>query len=453
MRRHAVVRSSIGALVLAACVAACAGGGSTTPSPGVVLPDGGGTAAPTSTPTSISQPTSTPTSTPTPAATTTPPAVNAALHVPSGFSASVIASIGGARELAALPNGDLLVATNGTTVYLIPGAENAGIASNPVTFANLPQSDSPEQGIAFGGGYVFVAAQYGVYRAQYTTGAQSGTFSKIASVRTGVVAPGTDGDVHHTSSIAVSGSYLYVGVGSSCNACTETDPTRATVQRMALDGTGMVTQATRIRNAMAFATDPTTGNVWAGGAGQDNLPYGHPYEFMDPVSTHAVGADYGWPACEEDHVAYTSGANCSSTIAPMLEFPAYSTLIGATFYPASQTGPYVFPSAWRGGLFVSAHGSWHTPAGSSVPADPPHVAFVPFSGGVPATGVNWSNPAVQWNDFFTGFQSSSGSRIGRTAGVAVGASGSLFVADDQTGAIYRIRPASSTPAAIKRLPR
>jgi glucose/arabinose dehydrogenase len=439
--RHRLVRSSIGALVLAACVAACSGGGSSTPSPGVVLPDGGGTLAPSSTPTPM------PTATPTPAATTTPPAVNAALHVPSGFAASVIASIGSARELAALPNGDLLVGTEGQPVYLIPGAENAGIASNPVVFATLP--DSPAQGVAYGGGYVFVATQYGVYRAAYTTGAQSGTFSKIASVRTGSISPTTDNDVHHTSSIAVSGNDLYVGVGSSCNACVETDPTRASVQRMALDGTGMVTQATRIRNAMAFATDPTTGNVWAGGAGQDNLPSGHPYEYMDPVSTHALGADYGWPVCEEDHVAYTTGANCASTIAPALEFPAYSTLIGATFYPANQSGPYVFPSAWRGGLFVSAHGSWHT-TGTGAYYDLPHVAFVPFSGAAPTHAVNWSDPTTQWNDFFTGFSQSAGRR---STGVAVGASGSLFVADDAAGVVYRIRPTSSTPAAIKRLPR
>ncbi|MBV9737347.1 MAG: hypothetical protein JO177_04175 [Candidatus Eremiobacteraeota bacterium] len=33
-----------------------------------------------------------------------------------------------------------------------------------------------------------------------------------------------------------------------------------------------------------------------------------------------------------------------------------------------------------------------------------------------------------------------GSRIGRPTGVAVGPQGDLFVADDQTGNIYRIRP-------------
>ena len=78
-----------------------------------------------------------------------------------------------------------------------------------------------------------------------------------------------------------------------------------------------------------------------------------------------------------------------------------------------------------------------------VPVDPPHVAFVPFSGAAPARAVNWNDPTAQWNDFFTGFQHADGSRIGRVTGVAVGAQGSLFVADDQNGVVYRIRPASS----------
>ena len=94
---------------------------------------------------------------------------------------------------------------------------------------------------------------------------------------------------------------------------------------------------------------------------------------------------------------------------------------------------------------MSIHGSWHTANG--VPVDPPHVAFVPFAGAAPARAVNWSDPTAQWNDFFTGFQTAAGSRIGRTTGVAVGAQGSLFVADDDTGAIYRIRPSALATSA------
>jgi glucose/arabinose dehydrogenase len=420
-------------------LAACSGGGGSSSPSGGSLP--GATATPAATTTPSPAPTGTPYS-----GATAPPA-NAQLQVPSGFAVSVIANVPEARELAALPNGDLIVGSEGTTIWIVPNADGPGAAGTPSHFADI--SDTPAQGVAFGDGYVFAATQHGVYRMAYTTGALTGTSQQIASVRQGTVAPNSDGDVHTTSSVALSGTTLYVGVGSSCNACTEVDPTRATVQKMGVDGSGMTTQATQLRNAIALATDPTTGNVWAGGAGQDDLTEYHPYEFMDPVSTRTAPANYGWPACEENHVAYTSGANCSTEVAPALEFPAYSTLIGAAFYPANQSGAYAFPSAWRGGLFVSAHGSWHANS-SGVPLDPPHVAFVPFSGSMPATAVNWSNPAAQWNDFFTGFQSASGSRIGRTTGVAVGPNGSLFVADDQNGVVYRIRPLGTGTQSIRR---
>jgi glucose/arabinose dehydrogenase len=423
--------------LLAVALAACAGGGTTSPAPIVQPPGPGSNGGPTSAPSTAPSvaPTATPLPTPTPVPTASVPPAPAAdpnLHVPAGFLVSTIAHVGGARQLAALPNGDLIVGTNGTAIAIVPNAESAGAAGAPVTFATI--NDAPAQGVAYGNGNVFVATQFGVYRIPYATGARSGTPQKIASVR-----PGGSSD-HTTSSVTVSGSTLYVSVGSSCNACVETDPTRATVQRMDLNGGGMTAQARRWRNAIGITTDPTTGNVWAGGAGQDNLPQGHPYEYLDAVSTRTAPADYGWPDCEENHVAYTQGANCTNVVVPAVIIPAYSTIIGVTFYPASQTGAYVFPASWRGGLFVSMHGSWHT--AGNVPIAPPHVAFVPFSGAAPARAANWSDPTTQWSDFFNGFQDASGARFGRPTGVAVGAQGSLFVADDDTGAIYRIRPSS-----------
>jgi glucose/arabinose dehydrogenase len=424
--------------LLACALAACAGGGSSGVAPGgIVVPPG-------ATPTPV--PTATPAATATPQAVPTPPLADARLRVPSGFVVNVIANVGSARQLAALPNGDLIVGRSGASVSIVPNADGPGVARVPSTFATL--SEGAAQGVAFGAGYVFVATQHAVWRIPYATGATSGTAQQIAAVRTGSIAPNSDGDVHTTTSVAVSGTTVYAGVGSSCNACTETDSTRATVQRMNADGSGMTMQATRWRNPIAFAVDPSTGTVWSGGAGQDNLAFGHPYEFMDAVSARPAGSDYGWPDCEENRVAYKTGANCANVVVPALEFPAYSTLIGAAFYPAAQGGAYAFPAAWRGGMFVSAHGSWHQAGG--VPYDAPHVAFVPFSGASPARAVNWNDPTAQWNDFFTGFQDASGARIGRTTGVAVGPQGSLFVADDQTGNIYRIRPAGTSGSSHAR---
>jgi len=257
-------------------------------------------------------------------------------------------------------------------------------------------------------------------------------------VRQGQVVPGSDGDIHITSSVAVTATTLYLGVGSGCNACTEIDPTRGTIQEMDLSGGHMTTLATRFRNAIALTINPATGTLWAGGAGQDQLGNGHPYEFMDPVTTHGsdLPIDYGWPDCEENHVAYTPGADCSNTVAPALELPAYGTNIGAVFYPVGQTGAYAFPQRYGGGLFVAQHGSWH-----GNPAVPPQVAFVPMSGDAPVTPVNWSDPTAQWTQFLGGLGTSASTNYkARPTGIAVGSQGSLFVADDKNGAVYRIRP-------------
>ena len=426
---HSFKRLLGAAAIAAMMLSACGGAGGTT-APAGPQPS---SAPPTTSPQSCS-PGGTPAPTPTPGGPSPQPATG--LSVPSPFSIQVIAQVSGARELAVAPNGDMFVGTTGSNVYIIQNVE--GQASNPAPFADL--GDSPAAGVALSvtapDCAVYVGTQFGVYRIPYQIGDQTArsTPVKIVSVRTG------GGGDHSTTSVAIVGGALYASVGSSCNACTETDPTRATIQQMGPDGSNMKAKAVHIRNAIALAVNPATQTLWAGDAGQDDLPAGHPYEFFDGVTLHSGVANYGWPDCEENQHAYTAGADCSSSVVPLVEFPAYETIVGAAFYPQNQTGTYAFPAAYRGGAFVTMHGSWHTDSSGAYVA-PPRVVFVPMNGDAPQTPVNWSDPTAQWSGFITGFQLADGTtRIGRPTGIAVGPSGSLFVADDQTGNIYRIRP-------------
>jgi glucose/arabinose dehydrogenase len=205
----------------------------------------------------------------------------------------------------------------------------------------------------------------------------------------------------------------------------------------------MQTRATRYRNAIALATNPKTGTLWAGGAGQDGLPLGHPYEFIDAVTLHPGVADYGWPDCEEDNVAYVNGSDCAKTVAPKVELPAYSSIIGAVFYPELDADagamPHALPAAYRGALLLTAHGSWHTDGGRLY--SPPRVAMVAMNGDAPAALVDWADPTRQWVELIGGFQLADGvTRVGKPTGIAVGSRGSLFVSDDQNGLVYRVRP-------------
>ena len=358
----------------------------------------------------------------TPALTQTP------LHVKSGFALERIATVSGAREIAATPNGDLLVGTTGNDVYIVPQAQ--GRAGAPRVFAHLP--DSPAASVLTSGGFVYIGTQFDVWRAPYDPGdrAVRAPLRKIQVLRTNGVASD-----HLTTTLAVTGGRLFASVGSSCDACDpEIDDTRATVQEMALDGSGAHARAIHIRNAIALAVSPG-GALWAGVAGQDALAHGHPYEIFDPVTAHPRTADYGWPRCYENHRAVTPRTDCSQAVVPRVVFPAYETPIGAAFYPLHPSGRHAFPTAYAGGAFVALHGSWHRPL------LPPRLVFVPMNDDAPRRPVDWNDPAAQWSDFVTGFQTAGDARPARPTGVCVGADGSLYFADDEAGGIYRIRPA------------
>jgi glucose/arabinose dehydrogenase len=365
------------------------------------------------------------------AAASAPPAraadSSAGLKVPNGFAAERIATVARARELAVAPNGDLFVGTNGSAVYVVPDAE--GTAGAPRQFATF--DDRPVAGVLIAGDTLYAGGQFGVYRIAYHTGDREAREKpqKIASVRTS----GQSRD-HITTTLALSKGTLYASVGSSCNACDpELDATRATIQAMSPDGKNVHARAVDIRNAIALAVQPSTGDVWAGVAGRDDLEHGHPYEIFDDVTAHPGTPDYGWLKCYDDRKPI-GGASCANVVVPKAVFPGYDTPIGAVFYPADQKGAHAFPASYRGGAFVTLHGSWHQPPVA------PRVAFVPFRGNEPAKAVDWANPDAQWTEFVGGCQSADGARGCRPTGVAVGTDGSLFVSDDATGAIWRIRP-------------
>jgi glucose/arabinose dehydrogenase len=360
-------------------------------------------------------------------------------QVVNGFTIERIATIDGARELAVAPNGDLFVGTLGPDVQVVPDAESdhPGAPQNFASFDN-----SPAAGVSFGPDALYVGTQFAVYRIPYRAGDRH---ARSSPEKIGTVRPSGIARDHETTTVAYVDGTLYASVGSSCDACQpELDDTRASIQRIDLSTKQMIPEAQHIRNAVALAVDPSTHTLWAGVAGMDHLPPGQPYEIFDAITSHHAPVNYGWPRCYDNQRSDTEySGDCSTTPIPRVIFPAYETPIGAVFYPTDQNGRYAFPSQYRGGVFVTLRGSWHGPAQGLSGFIPPRVVFVPMQGDTPAHPANWNDPSTQWIQFVGGYQEGgTDKRIGRPTGIAVGTDGSLFVADDQAGAIYRIRPKS-----------
>jgi len=98
------------------------------------------------------------------------------------------------------------------------------------------------------------------------------------------------GGWHLTRSLAQHNGKIYLSVGSSCNACIETEDMRATVMEMNPDGTEQKIYATGIRNAVAIKWVDNA--FWGTFMGRDLIGPNKPEDLFGIIEK---GKNYGWP--------------------------------------------------------------------------------------------------------------------------------------------------------------
>jgi glucose/arabinose dehydrogenase len=216
---------------------------------------------------------------------------------------------------------------------------------------------------------------------------------------------------------------LYISIGSSCNACEETNDEHATIVRAKADGSDRKVYAKGLRNTLGFDWHPQTKEMWGMDHGIDWLGDESQREELNKIEE---GADYGWPYIyeegkehpvripEEGHEAYKK-----KTKYPILTYTAHASALDMIFYKAQQ-----FPAEYRGDAFIAMHGSWNRsePVGYK-------VVRLRFENGKP----------TKFEDFVTGFLvNDNKDQFGRVVGIATHTDGSLLVTDDSNGVVYRI---------------
>jgi glucose/arabinose dehydrogenase len=385
-----------------------------------------------------------------------PMPANAKPLVPDGFSAEVLVSgLKNPRAMRVAPNGDLFVAegmANQVHVYRL-GEGNTKPSGHEVFAADLFQP----YGMAFHPAgadpqWVYIANSNSVVRFPYKSGDMKATGKPETIV--GYIPPSH----HWTRDIVFSpdGTRLLLAVGSGSNAALDMFPEpRAALhpkphaingglkewiekqplgaawdteemrgQVLSVDplGKDLKIFATGLRNCSGLALQPATGRVWGVVNERDEIGDDTPFEYATQIEE---GAFYGWPwyyiGANEDprHKGKRPDLKDKVTVPDVL-IQAHTAPMQIAFYEGNA-----FPAEYKGGAFVTLHGSWNREKRSGY-----KVVYLPFDNAGKASG--------ECVDFMTGFVTADGKVWGRPVGVAVAKDGSLLVSDDGHGTIWRV---------------
>lgn len=342
----------------------------------------------------------------------------AQLKAPPGFEVSVFASgLKNARILAVADDGTVYLSRRDQgDVLMLSDRNGDGRADGPPVKV---ASRSNAHGLAIHDGKLYLVTVKEVFVAPIQ---RDGTLGPLEMI----IGDLPDAGQHANRTLAFGpDGMLYISVGSTCNACNESDAESATMLRVSPDGKERTIFASGLRNTIGFGWQPRTGELWGMDHGIDFLG-----DEVQPEELNRIerGTRYGWP-----HVWGDGGLNPQSTpvgditkeqweaiSTPMvLGYAAHAAPMQMVFYRGGS-----FPAEYSGDAFVTMRGSWNRN-----PAAGYEIVRVRFVDG----------QAQRFEPFVSGFLTDGGkTHIARPVGLAVAKDGSLLMADDANGLIYRV---------------
>src|SRR5450830_267281 len=192
------------------------------------------------------------------------------------------------------------------------------------------------------------------------------------------------------------------------------------------------THARGLRNSMALAFHPATGELWQAENGRDAIQAAMPQLKNDENLPHEelnivkAGQHYGWPYCYDDNQAspeYPKTGCAARYTAPLRLLPAHAAPLGMLFYTATR-----FPEQYRNSLIIGYHG--YRAHGHRLVALLPDKAGAPLGKSVDLIS-NWERKGKQ----------------GRGAPVDVkqGQDGDIYMADDHNGLVLKLHYEAAKP--------
>lgn len=321
-------------MLLAACQPATSTATPISPTPPVtIVPPG--TSSPEPTPTETEPPTQVPTI----------PASTVELEgaeVPPGFSLIKFADLYRPTGFTFDEEGRLYVTSQDGNVYILEDENRDGRSDSRRTFATGYYFPS---GVAIHASSkeVFVSYQGAITVLTDTDGDDRADHERL-------LVDDLPFDKHQNNNLRFGpDGGLYIGLGSTCDACQDPDPRNASILRVDVETGESEVFATGMRNPYDFNFHPETGELFATDNGRDDLGMEAPFEELNHI---VRGGHYGYPGCWNEH----DQPGCEETIPPIAVFEAHSSANGVEFYNGES-----FPAEYRGNGFVTIFGSWLKP--------------------------------------------------------------------------------------------
>jgi glucose/arabinose dehydrogenase len=147
--------------------------------------------------------------------------------------------------------------------------------------------------------------------------------------------------LHQQDNVVYSRGRLYLGSGSTCDACSERDPRSAAILSVRTNGTGLHVVARGLRNPYGLVLDRRSGRMYASVNGRDGLGPDEPAEMIVRIRD---GAFFGWPSCWPSWRLRRLAGACGGVTAPVAYLEPHSSANGMVF--------------WHGRLFVAEWGQY-----------------------------------------------------------------------------------------------
>lgn len=175
-----------------------------------------------------------------------------------------------------------------------------------------------------------------------------------------------------------------------------------------------------VRNSVGGDVDPRSGKYWFTENARDWLGDDSPSDKLNVINKH--GEHFGYPYCHQGNIPdpkFAMGHKCSEFSPPAFNLGSHVAPLGMKFYTGNQ-----FPAKYKNAMFIAEHGSWNRRK---------------YQGGrivVVTADTNGKN--AKQEIFAEGWINGDQSYAGRPDDIIVDKDGSILVADDWAGAIYRI---------------